>query len=97
MFALELFGAILAMALKDSLSVGLVVAESKNRAFVAGVLDAGLDIAQIMVTLVGAGTIIVHGWTPHSFVILAVICLTSFFGTIVWTKLSHRLMPGSSA
>lgn len=92
MFWVELLGAALAMACKDALSVGLVVAESKNRAVTAGVLDAGLDLASIMVTLAGAGAIILHGWTLHTLAILGTIMTVSFFGTIVWTRLSHRWM-----
>jgi hypothetical protein len=80
-----------AMALKDSLGVGLVVAEARGRAWLAGVLDALSDLAIILVTLAGAGAVIVHGWTLRTGVILAAMMLTSFLGTAAWTRLARRI------
>ncbi len=82
-----------AMALKDCLGTCLVVAEARGRSVTAGALDAGGDLAAILVTLAGAGEIIVHGWTLHTATILAAMCTTSFCGTIVWTRLATRWMP----
>lgn len=83
--------AVLAMALKDALGVGLVVAEARGRAWLAGVFDAAGDLATILVTLAGAGAVIVHGWTLHTIAILAAMTITSLLGTAYWTRFCRRI------
>src|ERR1700752_419313 len=86
-------GAIISMAVKDVLGTLLVVAEARGRSLLAGVIDAGGDAANIFVTLLGAGEIVVLGFTTQTFGILAAIMLTSFAGTVCWTRLANRWMP----
>lgn len=80
-----------AMAVKDALATFLVIAESKNRPLMAACFDAGYDIAWVLVTVLGAGNLIVNGLTVHGLTILGAMCTTSFFGTLVWTRIGHRL------
>ena len=88
-------GAVLSMALKDALGTLLVVAEARGRSLLAGFLDAGGDAANIFVTLLGAGEIVVHGFTAQTFGILAAIMVTSFCGTVGWVRLANRWMPAN--
>ena len=85
--------ACVAMALKDGVGTALVIAEARGRSVTAGALDAASDLATVLVTLAGAGAVIVHGWTWHTAGILAAMMLTSFAGTICWTQLATRWMP----
>jgi hypothetical protein len=84
--------ACVAMAFKDAIGTLLVIAEARGRAVLAGVLDAAGDFAMILVTLAGAGEVIVHGWTTRTAAILAAMMVTSFFGTILWTWIGHRFV-----
>lgn len=88
---LSLLFAALAMALKDALGTLLVIAEAKGKAVFAGAMDAGGDIAAVLVTLFGAGEVILHGWSLHSIEVLVVIAITSFFGTIFWTRVGSKM------
>lgn len=81
----------LSMLARDALATLLVVAEAKGRHWLAGSLDASSDVAQVVCTLYGAGEIILHGWNVKGLEILAVMCVTSFFGTAVFTKLGQRI------
>jgi hypothetical protein len=83
------------MALKDACGTLLVIAESRDRPFVAGGLDALGDLAAILVVLFGAGEVIVHGWSTHTIAVLAVICTVSFCGTAVWTRVGNRYLKES--
>lgn len=85
--------AALSMAAKDMCATLLTIAEARGKSLAAGALDAAGDLATVLVTLFGAGQIIVHGWDLRSIEVLIVICITSFFGTIMWTRLGTRLMP----
>lgn len=85
--------AAVAMALKDALGTLLVVAEARGRGMLAGAMDATGDLATILVTLAGAGAVILHGWTLHTILLLSVMTVTSFFGTWFWTRQASRLMP----
>lgn len=78
------------MALKDALGTLLVIAEAHGKSILAGAFDAGGDLAFVLVTLFGAGEIITHGWTWHTLEVLVVLMVTSFFGTIFWTKMGSR-------
>lgn len=91
-----LLWAALSMALKDGAGTLMVIAEARGRAVAAGVLDAFGDLAQVLVVLFGAGQVIAHGWTWHTAGVLAVICVTSFVGTLFWTRLGTRLMPAEA-
>jgi len=88
---IAIIAAIVAMAVKDALCTFLTVAEAKGRAWLAGMLDAGNDIAGIVCTVVGAGSIIQQGVNGHTILILAAMTLTSLFGTTLWTKLGRRI------
>jgi hypothetical protein len=81
------------MGFKDAAGTLLVIAEARGRAVLAGFLDAAGDLAQVLVVLFGAGQIIEHGLDGQSVAVLVVICITSFCGTIIWTKVGTRLMP----
>lgn len=86
-----LIAAILAMAFRDALGTFLVVAEAKGRAWLAGFLDAGYDLASIAATVVGAGTVIARGFCVRSAVVVGAMCVTSLFGTALWTRLARRM------
>jgi hypothetical protein len=90
---IEIMLACVAMACKDAIYTGLVVSQARGYAVASGAFDALGDLASILVTLAGAGVIIVHGWTVHTVTVLAAMCVTSFFGTIVWTRTATRWMP----
>lgn len=79
------------MAVKDALGTFLVIAEARGRSVLAGAMDALGDIAVVLVTLFGAGEIITHGWTLHTAEVLVVIVVTSFFGTLFWTRIGSRI------
>lgn len=87
--------AALAMAAKDALGTLLVIAEARGRTWLAGALDAGGDIAQVVSMVFGAGTVIVQGWDARSIEVLAVMMAVSFFGTAFWTRLGRRIMPAT--
>jgi hypothetical protein len=90
---LSILLACVAMTCKDALGTGLTVSEAHNRAVLAGVFDATGDLAAIAVTVFGAGEVLLHGLTPHTYALLAAMTFTSFFGTLCYTKLANRLMP----
>lgn len=79
------------MALKDALMTWLTIAEARGRAWLAGGLDAAGDLASILVVVTGAGAVIKYGWTGHTAVILAAMCVTSFLGTALWTRIGRRI------
>lgn len=85
--------ACLAMTCRDALATGLTVAEAHNRAVLAGTFDASCDLASIAVTVFGAGQVLKHGITPHTVILLAGMTVTSFFGTLCYTKLANKIMP----
>lgn len=91
-----LLWAALSMAAKDAFGTLLVIAEARGRALTAAILDAVSDLAAVLVVLFGAGQVIAHGWTWHTGLVLAVICTTSFVGTLFWTRLGTRLMPAEA-
>jgi hypothetical protein len=80
-----------AMAVKDALGTLLVVAEARGRSWLAGFLDAAGDLAFVLVTLAGAGAVILHGWTAHTVLLLAAMMLTSLLGTAMWTRFGRRI------
>lgn len=80
-----------AMAFRDGLATLLVIAEAKGRHWLAGSLDAAGDVAQVASMVFGAGEIIVHGWGTRAVWVIAVMCVTSFFGTALWTSVGRRM------
>lgn len=90
---MTLVWACLAMALRDCFATLLVICEARGRALLAGLLDAAGDLASILVTVLAAGQIILHGWSAHSIVVLAAVMLTSFAGTALWTRVGQRIEP----
>lgn len=90
---LPLLWVALTMLAKDGLGTLLVIAEARGRHWLAGALDAAGDVAQVASMVFGAGEIIVHGWGPEAIWVLAVMCVTSFFGTALWTWVGARINP----
>lgn len=80
-----------AMAVKDWLGTLLVVAEARGRDHLAGMCDAGGDIAAVGVTVVGAGAVLTAGLDGHTIALLAVMCVTSYCGTRFWTRWARRI------
>jgi hypothetical protein len=85
------------MIVKDAVGVLLVVAESRGRYWTAALFDALSDIATVGVTIYGAGTVLIDGWSAHTFAVLGAMMVTSFAGTAFWTRMSVRWMPLESS
>lgn len=83
------------MAVRDMLGTLLVVAEARGRAWLAGTLDALGDVAAVAVTVTAAGPVLARGLDRRSVAVLAVMCITSFLGTALWTRVGQR-MGGAS-
>lgn len=88
---LSILAAVAAMAVKDGLGTLLIICEARGRAIQAGILDAANDLATILVTLAGAGAVITHGWSAHTFAVLAAMTIMSFIGTAYWTRIGQRI------
>lgn len=88
---IAIIAAILSMAAKDALCTFLTVAEAKGRAWLAGIFDAASDVAGIVCTVVGAGSVIQEGVDGHTVLILVAMTVTSLLGTALWTKLGRRI------
>ena len=86
-----------AMAVRDCVATLLTVAEARGRSWMAATFDALGDIATVGVTVYGAGTVLIHGWTAHTFAVLGVMMVTSFLGTAFWTRMATRWMPSESS
>lgn len=82
--------AVLSMAAKDALGTLMVVAESRGRGSLAGAMDAGGDLANVICTIVGAGAVIQGGITVHTCIVLAAMMITSYLGTTYWTNFAAR-------
>lgn len=87
--ALTFVWAVLSMMLKDAVGVFLVVAEARGEAILAGALDGASDLATVLVTIVGAGSVLSNGWNVMTIGILATLMLTSTIGTYFWTLLAR--------
>jgi len=81
----------LTVASKDAIFTLLTVAEARGRAGMAGALAAAGDLANVICMVVGAGSIIVHGFNAAAFAILGTMMLTSLVGTAFWTRLGNRI------
>lgn len=79
------------MAVRDAFGTILTIAEARGRAVLAGVCDAAGDLAGVFVTIFAAGQVIIHGWTWHSIVVLAAVMITSFVGTMFWTRVGRKI------
>lgn len=93
---LQILLACVAMAIRDALGTMLVISESHGRDWYAGTFDALGDIASVGVTVLGAGVVIQHGLTWHAVLVLAAMCVTSFFGTTFWTHIGRKLKPAEA-
>lgn len=89
--------AVVSMAVRDCLGTFLTIAEARGRAVLAGACDALGDLASIAVTVVGAGTVITHGLSAHSLLVIAAMTITSFVGTLYWVRVGTHLMPAQPA
>jgi cytochrome c-type biogenesis protein CcmH/NrfG len=85
--------AMIAQGAKDFLGTFLVVAESRNARRMAGVMASLSALAVIAVTIFGAGTVLKHGWTLHSILVMVAIAAAAFFGTQTWTMLAAKYTP----
>lgn len=92
-FALALGLAIVSMAVKDLLGTIMQVAESRGASELAGHMDGLWDGAQLICQVVGAGTVILTGFTWQSLVIIAAIMITSDIGTRTWTRIAAKHVP----
>jgi hypothetical protein len=81
----------LVMAFKDAIGTFLTIAQARNRPVLAGALDAVFDLASILFMWVGAGAIMLHGLTPTTLATLGAMMMTSFLGTILWTRIGTKL------
>lgn len=81
----------LSMAAKDAFGTIMVVAESRGRDNLAGMLDAAEDAAVFFTTLYCVGPAITKGLTEHSFFLLIDMMIVSYAGTRFWTKVSRRI------
>jgi hypothetical protein len=88
---LTLLWVALAMAFKDAFGVLMTVAEARGRDNLAGLLDAAEDVAVFFTTIYGAGSAIKYGWNMHAVLVLVVMCVTSYIGTRVWTRVGRRI------
>ena len=77
-----------AMAAKDAIGTALVIVEARGRAWLAGILDAGLDIAALLFTFLGVKAL--DDWGHGGPATLAVVCLTSLVVTTATTRVVHR-------
>lgn len=84
---------IVSMAARDFFGVVMMVAESRSSCKLAGHMDALGDGANIFCQVVGAGTVILTGFTWHALVIIAAILVTSDIGTRNWTRIASQKVP----
>lgn len=91
MTILTIVEACAAMAMRDAVGTFLTIAESRGRALMSGTLDAIGDLAGMLVTLAGVGEVMKYGWHPSTIALMGAMMVTSFFGTITWTKIGNKL------
>lgn len=83
--------AMVSMAFRDAAGTFMVIAEERGRKWLAGALNAAGDLAVVLTTLYGVGSVIQRGWTPHALVVIAAMMVVSFFGNALWTQLGQRI------
>lgn len=89
-YVAELLAGVIGMLLSDGCGTFLVVAEARGRATLAGACDALGDLASVLVTVAGVGSILTDGLTWQSGSVLAAILITSFLGTRYWTGKANK-------
>ena len=80
-----------AMAVKDFFATLLMIAESEDRRWWAGVLDGASTVAGVALTVLGAGTVILHGLDGRSVAIVGGMLAADVLGTPLWTAVGARL------
>ena len=98
---LQILLAMVSMALRDACGTFMVIAEERGRKWMAGVLNALGDLAVVLTTLYGVGSVIQKGWTTHALLVISAMMVVSFFGNAAWTQLGQRIKrerpkPGAS-
>jgi hypothetical protein len=91
MFYLTLLAVSVSMFFKDGLGTLLVISESRGRKRLAGGLDALQDLVVVITYNLSISGIQKNGYNSHAFQILAVMMVTSFFGTQYWTEFGDRM------
>ena len=86
-----ILAAMLSMAARDCLGTYLTVAEARGRAVLAGVMDALGDLASLAVSYFGIDALITRGLDAHTILLLGCVCVTSFCGTTLWTRLARGM------
>ncbi len=81
--------AALAMLLQDVLAVGLVQAEARNRAVLAGVLDTVGWLATITTLSISVTTLQGHS-LRDKILVIALVSLANFFGSFLGVKIGKR-------
>lgn len=89
-FLLNLVLACLGMALRDFCSTMVTVAQARGHEQTAARMDALGDVATALTTLTGVGAILVQGLNPMTILTIVMIALTSYVGTIYWTRFARR-------
>ena len=80
-----------AMAVKDFFATLLMIAESEDRLWWAGVLDGASTVAGVALTVLGAGTVILHGLDGRSVAVVGGMLAADVLGTPLWTAVGARL------
>ena len=89
--------AAVAMAVKDFFATLLMIAESEDRRWWAGVLDGASTVAGVALTVLGAGTVILHGLDGRSVAIVGGMLAADVLGTPLWTAVGAWLRPKRAA
>lgn len=91
-FLLALPLGVVAMCLQDFCGTFLVVAESRGNGRLAGFCDGFGDLASVLVTVAGVGSVLANGLTWRSGVVITAIVITSILGTWFWTGRANTLV-----
>lgn len=91
-FLLALPLGVIGMCLQDCCGTFLVVAESRGKARLAGVCDGLGDLASVLVTVAGVGSVLTNGFTWHTAVVIVAIVITSILGTTYWTGRANKMV-----
>lgn len=83
--------AALAMIAQDILLTLMVVAENRGRWVLAGLLDCVGWLAQISTIGISVDSIVKHGLTQQTFVIIIAVTIANFVGTGLGTLLGRRM------
>lgn len=83
--------AALSMVVQDVLMTLMVVCENRGRWVLAGLLDCVGWIAQISTITIAGGSIIEHGLTPESWLIIIFVTIANFVGTGLGTVIGRHI------